>query len=79
MSKGVQRHPASIWGAHYFTRNRTRGSDFPPFSPCIGDPNHRFPLLSRAFLATGKVLLFVVGRVRFLVKPTFLGAGGLLA
>jgi hypothetical protein len=32
--------------AHSFTRNRTRGSDFPPFSPRIGSPNHRSPLLS---------------------------------
>jgi hypothetical protein len=40
--------------AHYFTRNRTRGSDFPPFSPRMGGPEHRSPLLSYAFLATGK-------------------------
>ena len=42
---------------------------FPIFFPRMGDPHHHCPLLSRSFLATGKVLLFVIGRVRFLVKP----------
>jgi len=44
----------SLSRARCFTRNRTRGSDFPPFSPRIGSPHHRRPLLSYAFLATGK-------------------------
>ena len=37
LQKGVQRHPASIWGAHYFTRNRTDGSDFLLFSPLTSE------------------------------------------
>jgi hypothetical protein len=56
-------------GAHYFTRNRTRGSDFSLFSTLAwGSP----PSSSVAFArisGNGKVLLFVIGRVRFLVKP----------
>ena len=42
---------------------------FPMFFPRLGDPHHRRPLLSRAFLATGKVLLFVIGRVRLFMEP----------
>jgi hypothetical protein len=50
----IHDHLSQNAGAHYFTRNRTRGSDFPPFSPRIGSPNHRSLLLSYAFLAAGK-------------------------
>src|SRR5260370_38771747 len=45
------------------------GRIFSHFLPSQRGPHHHRPLLSRAFLATGKVLLFVIGRVRFLVKP----------
>ncbi len=43
---------------------------FPPllFS-CPQAPEYCCPLLSRAFLVMRKVLLFVIGWVRFLVKP----------
>jgi serine/threonine protein kinase len=57
---------------HYITRNRTRRSDFSPSSSLAGEiPHYRRPLLSRAFLIAVKVLLFVIGRVRFLVKPRY--------
>jgi hypothetical protein len=55
------------------------GRIFPLFSPRIGSPNHCSPLLSPAFFGSRKGWLFVFGRVRFLVKPTFFGAGGLRA
>src|SRR5581483_25989 len=41
-------------GSHYLTRNRTRGSDFPPFSLRMTGPHHRLLLLSCALLATGE-------------------------
>jgi len=41
---------------------------FPIFFPRMGDPHNHCPLLFRAFLATRKIPLFVIGRVRFLVK-----------
>src|SRR5260370_31945445 len=50
----------------------------PILFPRMGGPHHRRPLLSRAFLATRKVLLFVIGRVRFLVKPRSFFANHLL-
>lgn len=41
--------------AHYFTRNRTCGSDFPPlFSPRMTGSDHLAPSLSCASLTTGK-------------------------
>jgi hypothetical protein len=39
--------------AHSFTRNRTHGSDFLPFSPHIGSPSHGSPKLHVCFLAAG--------------------------
>ncbi len=73
VQKGVQRHPASIWGAHYFTRNRTRGSDFPPFFYAHRKSQPSFPVAFVCFFGSRKGWLFVVGWVRFLVKPTFFG------
>ena len=59
--------------AHYFTRNRTRGSDPPPFFPAHRKSQLSFPVAFGCFFGSRKGWLLVVGRVRFLVKPTFLG------
>ena len=41
--------------AHYFTRNHTRGLDFPPiFFPRMEGPERRSSLISYEFQPTGK-------------------------
>jgi hypothetical protein len=64
--------------AHYFTRNRTHGSDFPLLFPSAYEVPTIVPRCFRLLFGSRKGLLFVIGRVRFLVKPTFFGASGLL-
>jgi hypothetical protein len=47
--KAFNEHLPWFLGTHYFTRNRTRGSDFPPLSPHMGGSKHRPLLLSLRF------------------------------
>ena len=55
-------------GAHYVTRNRTHRSDFSPFFLRASEiPT----IVARCFRLLFWQLLLVIGRVRFLVKPTF--------
>jgi hypothetical protein len=53
------------------------GRIFPPFFSAHGRSRTSFPVAFVCVSGNGKVLLLVVGRVRFLVKPTFF-AGSLL-
>ena len=59
--------------AHYLTRNRTHGSDFPFFFSRRGSPYHRCPLLFVCISGNNKGLARWIGRVRFLMKPRFFG------
>jgi hypothetical protein len=52
---------------------------FSPFFYAHQKSQPSFPVAFVCFFGSRKGLLFVVGRVRFLVKLTFFGAGGLLA
>jgi hypothetical protein len=74
----AENHLPLIACAHYFTRNRTRGSDFPPFFSAHLKSLPSSPVAFVCVFGNGKGWLFVVGRVRFLVKSAFF-AGGLLA
>ncbi len=44
---------------HYFTRNRTCWSDFPPFFPRMGGPVHRSPKLHVCVSGNGKRIALV--------------------
>jgi hypothetical protein len=55
MGGKADKHLPPNAGAHSFTRNRTRGSDFPPFFLRVLEvPTIVPPLLQYAFLAAGK-------------------------
>ena len=69
MGGKADKHLPPNAGAHSFTRNRTRGSDFPPFfSPDRKSPPS-FPEAARLLFGSRKGVFLVVARVRFFVKP----------
>ncbi len=70
-SERSKRSLSCRWIVHYFTRSRTRGSDFPPFFSAHRKSQPSLPIAFVCFFGNGKGWLFVVGRVRFLVKSAF--------
>ena|SRR5437868_10848859 len=59
----------ALWVAHYFTRNRTDGSDFPPFFSAHDRSRPSFAVAFVYVSGNGKGVCLVMARVRFLVKP----------
>jgi len=59
-------------------RNRTRGPDFPSFFSAHERSRTSFAIAFVCVSGNGKGSFLVVGRVRFLVKPSIFEAGGLL-
>src|SRR5437588_4830091 len=53
---------------HYVTSNRPHGSIFPPFFSTHDGPRPSFAVAFGCVSGRGKVLLFIIGRVRFLAK-----------
>ena len=60
------------WSAHYVTRNRTHGLDFPLFFSAHGRSCTSFPVAFARVSGNGKGVFWVVARVGFLVKPSFM-------
>jgi hypothetical protein len=55
--------------AHYFMRNRTHGSDFPPFFSAHDRSRPSFSVAFDCASSNGKGVFLFVARVRLLVKP----------